>query len=84
MGFEQREGSGSLFKNDKRGNDKAPDYRGTALLNGVTMEVAGWIKQGKQGSFMSLAIKPQQPRTSGREQTANPRSHGPDDDSPPF
>ena len=61
MGFEQQPGSGALFKNDKRDNPKAPDYRGTANIGGVTFEIAGWIKKTKNGSsFMSLSIKEKQ------------------------
>ena len=58
MGFELKPGQGSLFKNDKKGNEKAPDYRGTANVSGVVFEISGWIKrrEGKD-SFMSLSIK---------------------------
>ena len=47
MAYEMREGSGSLFKNDKDGNEKRPDYRGDALINGEVLEIAAWIKEGK-------------------------------------
>jgi len=43
--YEQREGQGTLFVNDKKGNDKAPDYSGTVLINGKEMRIAGWKKQ---------------------------------------
>jgi hypothetical protein len=60
MAYEMREGSGSLFKNDKDGNEKRPDYRGDALINGEVLEIAAWIKEGKNGKFMSLSFKPKQ------------------------
>jgi hypothetical protein len=44
VSFEQRDGSGVLFKNDKAGNEKRPDYRGTITINGVQLELAAWLK----------------------------------------
>lgn len=59
MAFEHKPGSFTLFKNDKGDNEKRPDYRGEGLdLNGKTIEVAAWIKEGKKGKFMSCTIKP--------------------------
>ncbi len=57
MAYEQKEGSGTLFSNDKKGNDKAPDWRGDALLNGKKIKPAGWIKNGNKGDFISLKIE---------------------------
>lgn len=62
MAFEQKDGSGALFKNDKKGNDRAPDYRGDANVNGELVEIAAWIKEGKNGKFMSLSFKPKEAR----------------------
>lgn len=57
MAFELRDGQGTLFKNDKDGNDKRPDYRGELkLLDGSTVKLAGWVKQGAKGSFLSISI----------------------------
>jgi len=44
MAYEQKNGDIAVFKNDKKGNDKAPDFKGTALINGVKMDVALWAK----------------------------------------
>ncbi len=49
--------TGVLFKNDKKGNDKAPDYSGSFEdSNGVEKDLAGWIRQTKSGKMM-LSIK---------------------------
>lgn len=65
MSFTPKDGSGALFKNDKRGNDKAPDYRGDIMINGTLFEVAGWLKKSGNGStFMSLSAKPKEERTA--------------------
>lgn len=58
MAYEQKEGQGSLFKNQKKTDEKHPDYKGDCLLNGKKMQIAAWIKEAKNGSkFMSLRIK---------------------------
>ena len=56
MSFELREGQGSLFKNDKRGNEKAPDYTGNILIEGIKKRIAAWVKDGKNGKYLSLKI----------------------------
>lgn len=48
--------SGVLFKNDKKGNEKAPDYKGKVNVNGKDLELAGWIREGKTGQFLSLKV----------------------------
>lgn len=67
MTYELRDGSGSLFKNDKDGNDKRPDYRGDLKIDGTVYELAAWIKQGNKGKFMSLSVKPKEPRPQQQE-----------------
>ena len=57
MAYEQKDNSGAIFKNDKKGNDKAPDYKGNAVIDGVEKEMALWLKQSKAGvSYMSIAF----------------------------
>jgi len=50
---------GVLFKNDKNGNDKRPDYRGSAVIDNVDFNVSGWIKASKKdgSKFMSLSFE---------------------------
>lgn len=65
MAYVPKDGSGSLFQNDKRGNDRAPAWRGDLMINGQLYEVAGWNKQGSRGEFISLSakIKEDRPKT---------------------
>lgn len=46
--------SGVLFKNDKEGNDKRPDYKGSAEIEGVQYWVSAWVRDGAKGKFMSM------------------------------
>ena len=56
MAYEQKNDSGSLFKNDKKGdNDKAPLYKGKCVVDGVEKEMAAWMQTSKSGvTYMSL------------------------------
>ena len=56
--FVHKPDSGSLFKNTYKKEDKHPDYKGTANIGGVLMDVAAWIKDGNGGKFMSLKFSP--------------------------
>jgi hypothetical protein len=58
MAYEQKDNSGSLFKNDKKSSDKHPDRKGSAMIDGVEYWVSGWVKQDKNGNpWMSLAFQ---------------------------
>ena len=51
---------GVLFKNDKRGNEKAPDYRGSAVIDNIDLNISAWIKRSQKtgDAFMSLKFEP--------------------------
>jgi hypothetical protein len=52
------ENRGVLFKNDrKEPGSKHPDYRGKGNWNGRDCEIAAWIKEGRNGKFLSLSFK---------------------------
>ena len=83
MAFELKEGQGTLFKNDKKGNDKAPDYRGELSLAGEMFKIAGWLKDGKNGKWMSLKAEPKdQDARPARTSAPVARNDGPHDDIP--
>jgi uncharacterized protein (DUF736 family) len=55
---EKKDGGISLFANDKGGNDKRPDYKGTALIGGVEYEVALWNRVSQKGTaYLSGSMK---------------------------
>jgi len=35
---------------------RAPNYKGKLNVNGKEYDIAGWVRQGKSGNFLSLTI----------------------------
>lgn len=59
MAYEMKPGQGSIFKNDKKTEDKHPDYKGSLMTpDGQECWVSVWVKrpEGKQPYF-SLSIQ---------------------------
>jgi hypothetical protein len=66
MAYEARDNTGSLFKNDRKESDTHPDYKGSALLNGVDHWLDAWINTDRNGNkYMSLKFKPKEARQNG-------------------
>lgn len=57
MSFQHRDGRGALFRNDQKGNERAPRYRGELMINGTPYELAAWVKEGAKGTFFSLSAQ---------------------------
>jgi hypothetical protein len=56
--FTPRPNSGALFKNTlKQPGERTPDYRGTIDIGGEQYKLSGWLKDGKNGKFLSLAAE---------------------------
>ena len=58
MAYEQRDNSGSLFKNTYKQRDNQPDYTGNVMVGGVEYRISSWIKDGQRGKFFSLSFTP--------------------------
>ncbi len=64
--------SGALFRNDKKGNDKAPDYKGNLNVDGKEKQIAAWLKTSAKGvKYMSLSVsEPYQAQGDAVQQSA--------------
>ena len=53
--------SGALFKNDKEGNDKRPDYRGQCEVDRAQYWLSAWIRTDKNNKkYMQVKFEPKQ------------------------
>jgi uncharacterized protein (DUF736 family) len=54
--METKNNTGVLFINEPK-NDKQPNYKGKAVINGKEMEIAGWKKESKNGAvYLSIVF----------------------------
>jgi len=76
--------TGILFTNDKKGNEKAPDYSGRIFFGDEEKQLAGWIREGKKGKFLSLRVS--EKYNSGQSQGDSQQSGNNTElnDEPPF
>jgi len=51
---------GVLFKNDRKEKETHPDYKGSCEINGEEMWMSAWLKNGKNGTFMSFSFTPKE------------------------
>lgn len=90
-------GQGALFKNDRKQKPTHPDYRGNFTLTRDLLEaytkamgtsgelkvnMAAWLKDGKSGKFLSMAIEA--PYEGGQSAPSRPASRPVPDDDMPF
>lgn len=80
MAYEQKPNSGTLFLNDQKTSDRAPDMSGRLLIGkdlipaierGETLRIAAWEKQTSNGgSLLSISVsEPQNRDDSPQERT---------------
>ena len=76
--------SGALFKNDKRGNEKAPDYTGEYTTpEGQKRRIAAWLRESKSGKkYMALKFSDMQQQQP--TDYAKPEPQGGDDWTDPI
>jgi hypothetical protein len=58
MAYEMRPGSGSLFKNDKKTEERHPNLKGKVMLpNGEVRWLSAWTKKTAAGdTWLSLSV----------------------------
>lgn len=58
MAYEQRDNSGTLFKNERKvEGDNKPNMTGKAMIDGVMYFFDAWTKEGSKGRFQSVSFK---------------------------
>jgi len=83
MDESQRNNSGVLFKNDKKESGNQPDYKGNITVDGKSYWLSSWIKEGKSGKFMGLAVSPkEEANTSSPKKKPSSDFDGMDSDLP--
>jgi len=77
--------TGVLFKKDKGGNEKRPDYKGSAEIEGVQYWVSAWVRDTAKGKCLSMKYerKEQQSAPAPAVEPA-PELHDAFDDDPLF
>jgi hypothetical protein len=78
--MEKRDNSGVLFANDKKDNEKAPNYKGNMMVDGQEYWLSAWVKEGKNGKFLGLAVSPR----DAQPPAGKPLPKNLDDDLIPF
>ena len=58
MARERKDGSGALFANDKKGNERAPDWKGDIMINGTVHRISAWTRKSAYGELISLQYNP--------------------------
>jgi uncharacterized protein (DUF736 family) len=83
MAYEIREGQGSLWPNEDRRSDNAPNATGKFMINGELFKIAAWTRETRDGDkrYMSLRIEPDS-GGNGRSSAPSARRDEPDDDLP--
>ena len=83
MAYEAKPGTFSLFKNQNKQKETHPDYSGDGKdLDGNEIYVSAWLKDGKNGKFMSCSFKHKEAKPAARQEPA--MSHDDLADSIPF
>ena len=81
MAFEQKDNSGSIFKNRKPKNEKSPPLTGNAMVGGVEYWVSAWTKTDKNGEkWISFSFQAKNP--SSEQVRHRPVAEVLDDDIP--
>jgi hypothetical protein len=54
---ERRNNSGTLGRNKRKEKETHPDHKGQATIDGVDYWISGWVRDGTDGRFFSLAFE---------------------------
>jgi len=81
MAYEQRDNSGTLFRNDRKEQPNHADYQGECMVDGNLYYMNAWLKEGKNGKFFSFSFRSKAGKTSAPAATqTRTRNQSPLDD----
>lgn len=78
----QRENSGILFRNSRKRETNHADYQGAINVKGEEFWLNGWIKEGENGKFLSLSVRPKQQNQERLKVVGGTDNIDPDDEIP--
>ena len=78
--FKHKDMQGSLFRNEKKANDKAPSHTGTCMINGQELRIAAWVNTATSSRTRYFSLKFSEPQ----QQATEPASQDELDDQIPF
>lgn len=64
--YTQKDNSGVLFDNDKKGNEKAPTYKGNCTIKGQKMYISAWLNESSSGNKY-ISLKFEEPKETKEE-----------------
>jgi len=74
MESKNKNNSGAIFKNEKKTNEKQPDYKGTVNVNGKDMQVSLWVKTSKKDGSKFFSVSFQEPFKKDNQVMTKPNS----------
>lgn len=82
--FEQRDNSGTLFRNDRKEQPNHADYQGECMIDGNLYYMNAWLKEGKNGKFFSFSFRPKAPQGKAQAPAKSSKPRLDDDSEIPF
>jgi uncharacterized protein (DUF736 family) len=79
--YEQKDGTGALFKNEGKSKPEHPDYTGNLKVEGIEFRLSAWVKTASSGrKYMSISAMPKE--SPGRPVSNKSGNDFHDDDIP--
>ena len=85
MSYEQKDNSGSLFKNDdQREGKQDPTHKGSARLAGVDYWISAWVNESKKDGrrYFGLKFKPKERQPEAATEAKAPAADDFNDEIP--
>lgn len=84
MAYEVKDNTFSLFENDKKGNEKAPDLKGKGLVDGKEVKIAVWKRTSQSGVEYWSGIVEETVKQEVAQPVEEPKPEAIDDQTIPF